>query len=431
MVRHLERFSKIIHEDNGKTLFEALTSEFMFPMDIMRYYEKNAREILRPRSRSLPIYFIGMKGSVVYEPVGVIGIIGPWNYPFQLAFVPAISALIAGNCVLVKHSSSTPMTGKIMEEVVQAAGLPPHVFNVIWGKGISGQYLADSAIDKLFFTGSTEIGKKLAVQAAERIMPVGLELGGSDPMVVLDDANLRRAARGAVWGSLFNGGQSCVSVERIYVTAKNYQPFIDLLKTEIERVPFGTKEHCQMGSVTTKEQLEQVEVMIQDAVKQGATLVWGGKRREDLGPLFFEPALLVDCRQDMTIIKEETFGPVVAVVPVDNEAQAVQYANDSRYGLSSSVFTENRARGYDVAGKLEAGSVGINAPVFPFIASSLPLGGFKESGLGSYHGPEGLRIFSRTKSIMYDGFWKRGHFGWYSRLNLYRLFLKFCKFWYR
>ncbi|MFH1761991.1 MAG: aldehyde dehydrogenase family protein [bacterium] len=430
LARNLDRFSRIIHEDNGKTLCDAITSEFILCLDIMKYYEKRASGFLKPQNRSLPVYLFGMKGTVFYEPVGVVGIIGPWNYPFQLVFIPIISALIAGNSVLVKHSSAAPMTGKILEETAEAGELPPHVFNVIWGKGISGQYLSEAPIDKLFFTGSTNIGKNLAKLAAEKLIPVSLELGGKDPLLVMDDADLVQAAKGAVWGSLFNSGQTCVSVERVYVTEKNYDDFVKLLEVEISKVKTGKKETDDMGAMTTEDQFNEVESQIADAVQKGARLISGGGQNKEPGGFFHDPVLLVDCTQEMKIIQEETFGPVVAVVKTKDEEQAVEYANDSKYGLSSTIFTRDRNKGYSTAKKIKAGCVGINAPLFPFTASSMPFGGIKESGMGRYHGREGLFCFCNAKSVVYNGFWKKRHFSWYPYRRIYRMYLKLARFWY-
>ncbi|MBN2442888.1 MAG: aldehyde dehydrogenase family protein [Spirochaetales bacterium] len=420
---HAETYAEQIHRDNGKSLTEALTTEIIPILSILEYYIKKAKHILKPKKINLPFYLFGKKAFYICEPMGVIGVIGPWNYPLHLVLVPAISAIISGNAVIIKHSSQTPLTGVIIEDIIKKTGLPEGVISVIWGKGTAGQYLAEGDINKLFFTGSTEIGKKLAKICADSLIPVDLELGGSDPCIVLDSADLKRSAKGIVWGALLNSGQTCISIERVYVTEKNYPLLLTYLKEAISNITTGKEENADMGVMTTQSQIKIVTEQLEDAVKQGATIITGGKCENNI----FQPTIITGCNNEMTIIREETFGPVIALVKTKNDEESLRLANDSPFGLSSSIYGKSKeALAYSK--KLEAGSVVINNSILSIVVAELPYGGIKKSGIGKYHGEEGIKTFCNIKSILIDKAYFKEDFAWapYGR-DAFKKYLYFIK----
>jgi acyl-CoA reductase-like NAD-dependent aldehyde dehydrogenase len=399
IAENAENYAEKIHKDTGKTLIEALTTEIVSTLGKMDYYAKNAKKILKNKKVDIPIFFAGKKCYSIFEPIGVVGIISPWNYPFSLAFVPVISAILPGNTVVLKVSSQAPVAGRIIEDIVKKSGLPEGVINLVWGKGLSGQYIAEGNIQKLFFTGSTDVGRKLAKICADRLIPVVLELGGSDPCIILEGADLYRAARGVVYGSLVNSGQLCVSIERIYVTQKDHDQFIDQLKTGLKEVKMGEDVECDIGAMTVKSQIEKIKAQLEDALEKGAEIIFGGNVQGN----FMEPTLIINCNHEMCLINEETFGPVIAVIKTQNDEESLRLANDSKYGLCSSIYGDSK-KAYLFAKKIQSGNVNINNSILSFAIPSLPFGGVKESGIGRYHGPDGLYAFCNTKSIMEDRF---------------------------
>ncbi|OHD15257.1 MAG: hypothetical protein A2Y34_05965 [Spirochaetes bacterium GWC1_27_15] len=423
IIENANHYTSLIQEDNGKTKLEALTTEIFSVVSVLEYYIKHSKRILKTKKVNMPLYLFGKKGYIFYEPLGVVGVVAPWNYPFHLSFVPAISAVIAGNTVLVKHSSQTPNTGLIIEDIIKKSGLPDGVLNVVWGKGYVGEYILSGNIQKLFFTGSTEIGKKLAKICAEKLIPYELELGGSDPAIILDSANLERAANGVVWGSLLNSGQTCISVERVYVTEKNYAQFIEHIKNAIKKVKLGSNIDCHIGAMTSKSQIDIVKKQLDEATQKGAKILLGG----NVSGSFFEPTLIVDCTNDMSLIKEETFGPVVAIVKTKNDEESLMLANDSRYGLSSSIYGEkNDVKKY--FSKIEAGTIVANNSILALASPALPFGGVKDSGIGRYRGEEGLKTFCNVKSVMVDKLTFMNDFVWYPYgHNGYNNYLNFIK----
>lgn len=422
---NLEHYGQLIHEDNGKSQIESLGSEFVSTLLILKYYLKHAKKILKKKKADTISFLPGMQAYILKQPIGVVGAIGPWNYPFQLSFIPAISAVIAGNAVLVKVSSSTPSAGVIIEDIIKRSGLPQGVLNVIWGKGISGQYLAEGDIQKLFFTGSTVIGKKLAKICAEKLIPVDLELGGSDPLVILEGADLDRTAKGVVWSCLYNTGQTCVSTERIYVTEKDHDKFVEILEKKIKDITIGPNDDDDFGAMTTNSQIEIVKEQLNDAVKKGAMIKCGG----NVDGNFFEPTLVLNCDHSMDLINEETFGPILAIVKTKNDEESLKLANDSKYGLCATIFGDpKKAKKYAL--EIRTGTVNINnTSMLSFITPSLPHGGLKESGIGKIHGDEGLLAFCNTKSILIDKLtFLKDSLGWapYGK-NGYKKYVRFIK----
>jgi succinate-semialdehyde dehydrogenase/glutarate-semialdehyde dehydrogenase len=334
--------------------------------------------------------------------VGVVGIIAPWNYPLSLAVTDAIPALMAGNAVLLKPDEKTPFTALLAVDLLCQAGLPPALFQVVTGHGPElGPPLIDT-VDYLSFTGSTATGRIVAAQAAARLIGCSLELGGKNPMIVLADADLDAAVEGAVRGAFASAGQLCISIERLYVEAPLYERFLEcfVARTRALRLSPALDFSADLGSLASREQLGRVEAHIQDAVSKGAVILTGGRRRTDLGPLFFEPTILTGVVPGMLAFEEETFGPVVALAPFDSLDDVVARANATRYGLNASIWSTDPRRARALATRLQAGSVNINdAYAAAWASVDAPMGGFKESGLGRRHGAEGISRFTEAQTV--------------------------------
>lgn len=397
-----EAFAKRISEDTGKPLVDSMMTElFSIPL-FLDYYKKTAPKVLGRKRQRTPIVFPGKSSYVEHFPMGVIAIISPWNFPFQLSMVPVLSALIAGNTVILKPSEVTPITGELIDELMRRVGLPEGVFQVLQGDGSTGAALTQADVDKIFFTGSVATGKKVMAAAAQKPIPVELELGGKDAMIVCEDANLERAAKGALWGGFINCGQMCISVERLFVHEQVYDKFVGLLECELDRLKVGgPDEDADMGPMTFPPQLKTVEAHLSDAVEKGAKILRGGKRIDRPGQ-FFEPTLLAEVTPQMKVYAEETFGPVLPIIKVKSDEEAILLANEHQYGLTGSVWTQDKSRGLQIASRLECGQVMINDVVVSVGNPVLPFGGVKASGFGRYHGPEGLLAFTHQKAIMAD-----------------------------
>ncbi|MCU0497435.1 MAG: succinic semialdehyde dehydrogenase [Anaerolineae bacterium] len=362
----------------------------------------HAADVLAPENRA-PAFPILQYARVYHKPHGVVGFITPWNYPLLLVYIDVIPALVAGNAVIIKPSEITPYSALYVLELMKQAGFPRDLVQVITGDGSTGQALIDQ-VDYIHFTGSTHVGKKVAAQAAARLIPYGLELGGKDAMIVLKDANLDLAAANALNGALENAGQMCISVERVYVEEAIYEPFVAKVTEYAHGLKIGAQAgfEVHVGSMTTPREVDRAEQHIADAIAKGAKLVYGGKRRPDLGPLFFEPAVLIDVDHSMDVMNEETFGPVVPIMRVRNENEALSLANSSQYGLSGLIFSNDLARAEHLATQLQTGDVSINRAGAVAAGAALPWGGQKESGIGRRGGPEGILRFTNTQSIVVD-----------------------------
>ncbi|MBW2701203.1 MAG: aldehyde dehydrogenase family protein [Deltaproteobacteria bacterium] len=400
ILRKGEEFARRISEDTGKPLVDSLLTELMSVPLFLGHYRKLAPRVLSRRKVKTPLVFQGKKSYVEHFPMGVIGVISPWNFPFQLSMIPIISALIGGNTVVLKPSEVTPITGEIVRELFAAIDVPEGTVEVIQGDGGTGAALVEADIDKVFFTGSVATGRKVMAAAAKKPIPVELELGGKDAMIICADANLKRAAKGAVWGGLLNCGQVCTSVERIFVEASVYDRFIELLKVEVEAVRVGgPDEKADVGPLTFPQQLETVEAQIEQAKSAGAKVLVGGERLDRKGQ-FYMPTVLTGVKPDMAVYREETFGPVLPVIKVADVDEAVRMANDHQYGLTGSVWTSDLKRGLAIASRLECGQVMVNDVITSVGNPAIPFGGVKSSGFGRYHGPEGLLAFTNQKAIM-------------------------------
>ncbi|EMA64644.1 succinic semialdehyde dehydrogenase [Halorubrum lipolyticum] len=340
--------------------------------------------------------------TVTYEPVGVVGVISPWNYPLTLSMADALPALVAGNAVVCKPDEKTPYGALALGELLEVAGLPDGLFQVVTGEGPTvGPALID-AVDYVAFTGSTETGRTVAERAGRNLIGCSLELGGNNPLVVLDDADVDETARGAVQACFSNAGQLCLSAERIYVEEPAYEPFLDAFVRETERLTLGTgyDYDADLGSLIDAAQLDRVRSHVDDARERGATVLTGGRARSDVAPYCYEPTVLTDVDPDATVACEETFGPVVSVASVPDAETAIRAANDSPYGLNASVWTGDRDRGVEVARQVDCGTVNVNdAFLATWGAADAPMGGFGDSGLGRRHGPEGIRRYVESRTI--------------------------------
>jgi len=391
-----------IRRETGKTDLGAW-EEVVVIDNTVAYYTHNAERFLKPQTRRATIP-IRHRARVYYKPYGVAGFITPWNYPLLNAFQDLIPALIAGNTVLLKPSELTPLVAIYIVQLMHQAGIPEDVIQIVTGDGHTGAALVD-VVDYIAFTGSTAVGRRIAVRAAERLIPCSLEMGGKDPLIVLNDANLELAAAEALVGAVTeNAGQVCISTERVYVESGIYDAFIDKVKTLANQITIGSGDgfDVNVGSLTNERELHRVEAQVKDAVEKGAKLIWGGQRRPDLGPLFIEPVILTDVTHDMSVMRDETFGPILPIMRVKDADEAIRLANDSEYGLSAAIMTGDLRRGEQLATRLESGDVHVNITHWIFGTPSLPMGGVKNSGVGRRNGPEGILRFVRPQSILID-----------------------------
>lgn len=408
-----ERVLDTMQRETGKVRADA-TNEPVYLADLINFYGSRAakfigEESVRPHSALLA----AKKLRVQYRPHPVVGIISPWNFPLILSIGDAIPALQAGAAVVIKPSEFTPLG---LEEVVEAwkheiGG--PDVLDCVQGIGETGGALVDN-VDFIQFTGSDRTGRKVMARAAETLTPVSLELGGKDPMIVLADADLDRAANAAAWGGMMNSGQICMSVERIYVEEPAYDEFVGKLTAEVNKLrqgPDGKGDPKDVGAMTSPNQSAIVEDHVEDALAAGARALTGGKRVAGPGD-YFEPTVLVDVDHSMKVMRDETFGPVVGVMPVRDAEEALRLANDSRYGLSGSVFGE-KERAERVARRVECGAINVNDVLVNYFASDVPMGGWKESGIGYRHGEPGIKKFCRTESVVITRFGGKREPTWY------------------
>ncbi len=405
LLDNVERVVETEMSESGKTR-EDVVLELSIPVAAFGFWAKHAPKYLADEKvRTSSPFLFGRKVVVRYEPMGVAGIIGPWNYPLANNIGDVIPALAAGNTVLLKPSSVTPLTSLLMEECLRECGIPDDVFQVVVGRGAIGEELINH-VDIIMFTGSTEVGKQVMERAAKTLTPVSLELGGKDPMIVLADADVERAANAAVFWSMQNAGQTCISVERVYVEEPIHDQFVDLVAERVRELRQGVPGDwgsVDVGSFINPPQADIVEAHVNDAVEKGAKVLAGGKRIESEGS-FFQPTVLAGADHSMDAMTEETFGPTLPIMKVRDEEEAVKMANDSPYGLQASVFTKDMNKADRVARRLEAGAVVVNDCVANYSALEAPMGGWKSSGIGVRHGPQGIRKYTHPQTIVFTRF---------------------------
>jgi acyl-CoA reductase-like NAD-dependent aldehyde dehydrogenase len=389
--------------ETGKTYEDAQLTDFGYTASALGFWAKQAATYLadeRVPSWNNPVA-AGKKLVLRYVPLGVVGVIGPWNFPIVNSFGDCIPAMMAGNCVILKPSEVTPLSSLLMAEMLRECGLPEHVFQVATGDGATGAALIEQ-VDCIMFTGSTRTGKAVMKAAADALIPCYLELGGKDPMIVCADANVERAANAAAYWSMNNAGQVCISVERCYVEEPIYDAFVAKVTENVrglrqgEPTAVGTVD---VGAVIFPPQMDIVEEHIRDAVDKGARVLVGGHGHSERGR-YFEPTVLVDVDHSMKCMTEETFGPTLPIMKIANAEEGVRLANDSVYGLQASVWTGDIDRGESLARRIEAGVVCVNDAQVNYTALNLPMGGWKTSGVGTRHGSAGIRKYTKTQSLL-------------------------------
>jgi succinate-semialdehyde dehydrogenase/glutarate-semialdehyde dehydrogenase len=418
IVEHAEELAAIVSRENGKLRLDALTTEVIPAALAADWYAKNAERALAPKSVPMgSMLFINKKNQLHRVPLGVVGIISPWNYPLSIPFGEVVMGLMAGNAVLLKVAAATITVGEAIERIVAAGELPDGLFQHIVGSGGRvSQSFFDNGINKLFFTGSVPTGKTLMAAAAKTLTPLSLELGGKDPMIVLADADLERAANGAAWAGYQNAGQSCGGVERIYVHESVYDAFVELLAAKTRAMRHGPDHACDvdMGAMTTEDQLATVRRHVDDAVKAGAKIVAQSRPTDEGAKGYFYPATLVTgVDHSMDLMREETFGPVLPVMKFSSTEDAIRLANDSSMALTSSVWTKNVAVGKELATRLESGVTTINDHLYTHGMSETPWGGWKESGVGRTHSALGLDEMTQPKLVNWDLVPAKRNIWWY------------------
>ncbi len=400
LYRNMDLIIDTLVAEQGRPPFEAIV-EVWPSVELLAHYLRTAPRTLAPRRM-----FVSLVPHRVHwierKPFGVVLVIAPWNFPLFLSLAPIAAALITGNTVVYKPSEFATRSGEVLAKAIREAGIPPEVFQIVHGEGDIGAALIREKPDKICFTGSVGTGRKVAAAAGELLIPVTLELGGKDAAIVLDDADLDRAAAGITWGGMINAGQACASVERVYVARSVADQLVEKMAKIINdnvRLGPGNASGTTMGAITTDAQIRLINSQVQEAVAQGARVVVGGHVAEDKIGRFYVPTLITDVTPDMRVVRDETFGPVIVVVPVDSDEEALRLANSSSYGLTGSIWTRNRARGIMLARQMQAGNVGVNDHLMSASVPNLPWGGVKDSGYGRTRGREGLLEMTYTQSL--------------------------------
>jgi acyl-CoA reductase-like NAD-dependent aldehyde dehydrogenase len=412
-----------VQEDTGKSRFDAITAEIFGVLDFLDYLEKNAVKILSDRKVATPFALMGKKSKIYFEPLGTALLISPWNYPFYQAIVPICQAFIVGNAVVFKPSKATPLKG-LVEDLLRQAGFLQGWVQIVYGQGSKiGDALVDGGPDKIFMIGSSSVGRRIMSRAAEQLIPVELELGGKDPMIVFEDVNIDRAVAGAIWGAFTTTGQSCTSVERLFVHTDIYEKFKQTLVRETLKLTLGKDRDGSrdIGAVTTQSQVDEIARQVADARKKGAVFLtgwqWDGK------DCFVPPMVIEGVTKDMLVERKENFGPLLPIYSFSSEREVIELANDSEYGLSASIWADDLKKADRVTRQIYTGNVSINNVMLTEGNHALPFGGVQKSGFGRYKGEFGFYAFANIKSILVDKNSKKMEANWfpYTRQK-YKLF---------
>jgi succinate-semialdehyde dehydrogenase/glutarate-semialdehyde dehydrogenase len=416
----LERGSdiaRLITAEKGSPLPESLSVEVWGALAALDYYSRSLKKSLRkkPARHHVPV-FLHKKAAFLFQPLGPTLIISPWNFPFLIAFCDILSALSAGNTVILRPSTSTSLVGLSIKEIFVQAGLPPGVLNIVICRVPQAEeMITHPIIQTIMFTGSTSTGKRIMELASRNLTNIVLELGGKDPMIVLQDADLERASQGAVWAAFMNCGQSCGAVERVYVADEIAQAFMERVLDITSRLKVGNPldPEIDIGPLATQSQLAVVEEHVEEARRKGARILYGGQKITALPGYFYQPTVLKGVDHSMKIMREETFGPVLPIMRFSDPEEAVSLANDSIYGLSASVWTKNRKKASWMAERLETGTVTINDHMFSFEDPAAIWGGIKQTGIGHSHGRYGLLDLVNIKFTSYDYLKNRALLWWF------------------
>lgn len=402
IVERREDIADMITRETRKCRSDALVSEILGVLDNCEWLLHNAKKILADKKVPTPITLLGKKSRIWHEPLGTVLVIAPWNYPFHIGITSILAAYVCGNAVVFKPSEITPLQG-LFESLFSVDPLLEQSVFIAYGTGTTAQRLIEQKPAKIFFTGSARTGRRILAQAAEKLIPVDLELGGKDQAIVFDGVNLPRAVKGVLWGALTNAGQSCSSVERIYVQDGIYDQFVQMLKNEIDKlvVNAGDTGNADLGGMTVDFQLDIVRKQVDDARAKGAKILTGGDVLCD-NELFYLPTLLTEVDDSMLVMQQETFGPLLPVLRFSSEEEVIQVSNNTEFGLSASVWSNDKIRAERVARRLDCGAVSINNVMLTEANPWLPFGGTRNSGYGRQKGAEGLLGYTRSKSVLID-----------------------------
>ena len=406
LVEHMEEVASLLTREQGKPLAESYVMELVPTIDALHWCANAGPKILADERIPYPQAFLKTKRShFSYEPLGVVGVIAPWNYPWSIPFGEVAIALMAGNGVVLKPASLTPLLGERIQKVFDDAGFPEGLVRTVHGGGAIGNALCEASTQKIFFTGSVDVGRKVGKVCAERLKGSVLELGGKDPQIVCADADLANAVSGCVWGGFANSGQTCSGIERTYVVESVADRFLDGVRRETERLTVGDPLDWQteIGPMVSADQADIVTELVDDALSSGADRLTGGPTEvPGFSGRFIAPTVLAGVEDDMRIMREEIFGPVVPVIVVKDEAEAVERANDSNFGLGASVWTKDRAKGERIARRIESGMVWINDHSYSHGAAQCSWGGVKESGVGRSHSKFGFYECVNIKLVAWE-----------------------------
>ena len=427
IINRLDDFIATICSETGKKYFEGML-EIYTSVEHMKHAEKLLPILFKKHKRSVGT-LITKKAWTELEPMGVAGIISPWNYPLILTLTPVVEALAAGNVVILKPSEHTPLTTELLKQVWDESTGENSVFQIIYGSGDLGSMLVNSLkVDIICFTGSTKIGKIIAMDCAKNLKPVILELGGKDPMLVFEDADIDRAVNAAIWGGMSNAGQTCISVERIFVQEDIKDIFIKKITTKIKSLSAGNDVNCHLGSISIENGLKKIKNQLQNL--ESNSEIFKGIATDEQG-FFYPPTVVVNPNEDSSLMKEETFGPIVSITSFLNDADVIKKANSTGYGLSASVFSKNKKRAKFIASKIRVGSIAINDVMSHYGIADLPFGGVGLSGIGRVHGEEGIKAFCIQKSYMTNRINIGDEIWWYSKSKKYQgIIHKFLKFYF-